>query len=136
MTVYAKLRSYSTPDLRDREPRQDRTLESIENKGAGFGRLEQTSCQIHYLEKQNLALKFFSKSCEASSLATDNFLLAVSLTQLLVHSEVVNQRAEIKESLDLETQVWMNSDLSRMDELEPYDWGESDPETIGEPIDW
>lgn len=37
-----------------------------------------------------------------------------------------------EETLDAETRAWHDSDLSRLGEYEPYDWGETDPETVGE----
>ena len=136
--TYPKFGDYSTPDLRDREPKRDKALELIESKIVGFGRLERTSCKIHYIEKQNLTSRSLPEFPETSNLAADSFLLAISLARLLIDKDVeaTRQKAEIEESIGLETQMWMNSDLSRMDELEPYDWGELDPETIGEPIDW
>lgn len=33
-----------------------------------------------------------------------------------------------------ETQAWLDTDLSRLDEVEPYDWGDADPTTLGEPL--
>lgn len=41
---------------------------------------------------------------------------------------------EAPESMDAETKAWMDSDLSRLGEYEPYDWGDTDPETLGKPI--
>lgn len=38
------------------------------------------------------------------------------------------------EPLDAETTAWHDSDLSRLGEYEPYDWGDTDPETVGEPL--
>jgi hypothetical protein len=38
------------------------------------------------------------------------------------------------EPMDAETRAWHDSDLSRLGEYEPYDWGDVDPETIGEPL--
>ncbi len=37
---------------------------------------------------------------------------------------------------DVEAQMraWHDADLSRLGEVEPYDWGDTDPETIGEPL--
>ncbi len=37
---------------------------------------------------------------------------------------------------DLEAQMsaWHDADLSRLGEVEPYDWGDADPETVGEPL--
>ena len=135
--TYSKHNDYSTPDLRDREPRQDRAFELIEDKRADFRRLEQISCQIQYREKKNLTSTLLSEFYEASNLFAKS-LLAISTMWLSIDKDsgVDSQRAKIEKSLDSEIQMWMNSDLSRMDELEPYDWGESDPETIGEPIDW
>jgi hypothetical protein len=33
-----------------------------------------------------------------------------------------------------EDKSWLESDLSNLFELEPYDWGEVDPQTTGKPI--
>jgi hypothetical protein len=35
---------------------------------------------------------------------------------------------------DTETAAWLNSDLSRLGEYEPYDWGEEDPEALGRAV--
>ncbi len=37
---------------------------------------------------------------------------------------------------DVEAQMraWHDADLSRLGEVEPYDWGDTDPETVGEPL--
>jgi hypothetical protein len=32
--------------------------------------------------------------------------------------------------------TWNDSDLSRLAEYEPYDWGDTDPETVGKPISY
>lgn len=29
---------------------------------------------------------------------------------------------------------WLESELSRLDEYEPYDWGDVDPLTLGKPV--
>lgn len=31
---------------------------------------------------------------------------------------------------------WLDSDLSRLEEYEPYDWGEIDPLTLGKPVQY
>ena len=51
----------------------------------------------------------------------------VALTDVL---EVVDVPAEV----DAETRAWMDSDLSRLGEYEPYDWGDEDPNTVGQPV--
>jgi hypothetical protein len=38
------------------------------------------------------------------------------------------------EPLDQESQDWQAADLSRLGEYEPFDWGEENPETLGQPI--
>ena len=44
---------------------------------------------------------------------------------------------EAKEDyVEKEIVAWLSADLTNMAELEPYDWGDIDPETVGEPIDW
>jgi hypothetical protein len=32
--------------------------------------------------------------------------------------------------------AWLDSDLSRLGEYEPYDWGDTDPESVGKPISY
>lgn len=39
-------------------------------------------------------------------------------------------------AVSAETQTWLDADLSRLDEIEPYDWGDADPNTLGEPISY
>ena len=36
-------------------------------------------------------------------------------------------------TLDDESRAWLDSDLSRLSEF-PYDWGEVDPDSVGEPL--
>ena len=36
--------------------------------------------------------------------------------------------------IDIEDQAWMNTDLSGLSDLEPYDWGDVDPRSLGKPI--
>jgi hypothetical protein len=49
-------------------------------------------------------------------------------------SELVDEvlRSYLEDAL-LE-KAWANADLSRLGDYEPYDWGDTDPETIGKPI--
>ncbi|WP_293914832.1 helix-turn-helix transcriptional regulator [Deinococcus sp.] len=35
---------------------------------------------------------------------------------------------------DSEARAWLGSDASRLGEFEPYDWGEADPYTLGQPV--
>jgi hypothetical protein len=37
---------------------------------------------------------------------------------------------------DQETKAWLESDLSRLGEYEPYDWGDEDPKTLGSPVEY
>lgn len=53
-----------------------------------------------------------------------------------VNASFRTKEPEAEHSLDKEAQLWLDADLSGMGELEPYDWGDVDPDTIGEPIDW
>jgi hypothetical protein len=32
--------------------------------------------------------------------------------------------------------AWLDSDLSRLGDYEPYDWGDTDPESVGKPISY
>jgi hypothetical protein len=38
------------------------------------------------------------------------------------------------EKMSQEDKSWLESDLSNLFELEPYDWGEVDPQTTDKPI--
>ncbi len=42
------------------------------------------------------------------------------------------QQASAERKLDAETQAWLDADLTP--ELPPYDWGDMDPMTAGEPV--
>jgi hypothetical protein len=50
----------------------------------------------------------------------------------------IQSRYEIRDDepmiLDEETRAWHDADLSKLGEYEPYDWGDTDPLTIGEPL--
>lgn len=37
--------------------------------------------------------------------------------------------------LDLESHAWLDADLSRLGEVEPYEWGAQDP-LAGDPVYW
>jgi hypothetical protein len=49
----------------------------------------------------------------------------VSLNDVL---EIVEEPVE---PMDIETRAWHDADLSRLGEVEPYDWGVSDPNSLG-----
>lgn len=38
------------------------------------------------------------------------------------------------ETMSQEDQDWLETDLSRLSEFEPYDWGDVDPTTLGKPV--
>jgi hypothetical protein len=38
------------------------------------------------------------------------------------------------ETMNPEDQDWLETDLSHISELEPYDWGDIDPTTLGKPV--
>jgi hypothetical protein len=38
------------------------------------------------------------------------------------------------EPIHPEDQDWLETDLSHLSELEPYDWGDTDPSTLGKPV--
>ena len=38
------------------------------------------------------------------------------------------------EAMDREDKDWLEADLSHSSEIEPYDWGDIDPKTTGQPI--
>lgn len=44
------------------------------------------------------------------------------------------QQAPLDEAMDADTQAWLESDLSHLGEFEPYDWGDTDPESLGNPV--
>jgi hypothetical protein len=37
--------------------------------------------------------------------------------------------------LSAEDRAWMRADLSRLGDVEPYDFGGADPETLGDPVE-
>lgn len=45
--------------------------------------------------------------------------------------KTIQQSEAIKAKPDLE---WLDSDISRLGEHEPYDWGGVDPLTLGKPV--
>ena len=57
--TYPKFGDYSTPDLRDRDSRQDGTLTLIDAEKVVFERYRQALI-VHYLEKQSLLMTFRS----------------------------------------------------------------------------
>ena len=139
-----KYKDYSPPeDLRDRNPRQNKALEFVAGERMRLEEYEQIIYHAHhhdrlrYYSRQSSVELIFSTILETTNVAERDLIIAL-LTKL--HSREGDKAAskETKEelSLDIETRAWLNSDLSIMEELEPYDWGDSDPETIGESIDW
>jgi hypothetical protein len=39
-----------------------------------------------------------------------------------------------RELMDQKDKDWLESDLSHFSEIEPYDWGDVDPASLGKPI--
>jgi hypothetical protein len=68
--------------------------------------------------------------------AKDQLIAALENLPESVLQETLNHVQCSKKAIDMdaEDQAWMNSDLSRLSEFEPYDWGEMDPATAGHPI--
>lgn len=48
----------------------------------------------------------------------------------------IQSRSEVETDglMDEETLAWHEADLSKLGDYEPYDWGDKDPLTIGEPL--
>jgi hypothetical protein len=46
----------------------------------------------------------------------------------------VIEEPEPLEDWDAESKAWMDSDLSRLGEVDPYDWGDIDPDSLGAPV--
>ncbi len=57
------------------------------------------------------------------------------LADLTGESVTPNDLLEVIEEpvdeMDLETRAWQNSDLSQLGKVAPYDWGSTDPKTLG-----
>lgn len=53
-----------------------------------------------------------------------------TVTDLLEYDDA----AQGEPDLEAQTWAWESADLSRLGEYEPYDWGDTDPETVGEPL--
>ena len=63
------------------------------------------------------------------------------MSQVLVPSNLffpmtqpVNFLSESKPSEKRGDRDWLDSNLSRLEDYEPYDWGEIDPLTLGKPV--
>lgn len=58
-----------------------------------------------------------------------------SLIKLLVRMQSqAPAQDKSTEVMDDETKAWHDADLSKLSDYEPYDWGDIDPLTIGEPL--
>ncbi len=44
-------------------------------------------------------------------------------------------KAKQEREVDAEARAWLDADLSRLGEFEPYEWGDQDP-LDGEPVYW
>ena len=55
------------------------------------------------------------------------------VAEIIDFAEYLELKAE--RALDRETKNWLDADLSRLSEIEPYDWAGTDP-LAGEPIYW
>jgi hypothetical protein len=51
-------------------------------------------------------------------------------------SKVVDELLRVHLEDVLLEKTWLDSDLSRLGDYEPYDWGDTDPETMGKPISY
>jgi hypothetical protein len=54
------------------------------------------------------------------------------LIKFLGHTVVTQETSE--QVMDEESRAWHDADLSNLSDYEPYDWGDVDPMTIGEPL--
>lgn len=61
-----------------------------------------------------------------------------ALRRLTGQPVAINDVLEIIEepilTMDLETRAWHDCDISRLGEIEPYDWGDLDPNTLGRAV--
>lgn len=51
-------------------------------------------------------------------------------------NQSVNFLNQSKSSEKTGDKDWLDSDLSRLEDYEPYDWGETDPLTLGKPVQY
>ena len=56
------------------------------------------------------------------------------LEQLTGKHYTVTDLLEYEPGAADDDRAWLDADLSRLGEIEPYDWGDEDPETLGEPL--
>lgn len=49
-------------------------------------------------------------------------------------TQQLNPKQSTASILSDNQQDWLNSDISCLEAYEPYDWGETDPLTLGKPI--
>jgi hypothetical protein len=75
---------------------------------------------------------------EGEAIMTTKDLLIAALEDApeSIMQETLNYVQQLKRTteMDAEDRAWMDSDLSRLGEFEPYDWGDLDPATAGHPI--
>jgi hypothetical protein len=60
--------------------------------------------------------------------------LREAITEKLTKEGLMQPKTVEFEAMDQEDRDWLESDLSHLSELEPYDWGDTDPQTTGKPI--
>ena len=63
-------------------------------------------------------------------------LVAQAQTLETLFAKLSNKVSGFSHQLDPESQSWLESDLSRLGEHEPYDWGDLNPLTLGEPVEY
>jgi hypothetical protein len=49
-------------------------------------------------------------------------------------AETMQSKTVDLEAMDQKDKNWLEADLSYLSELEPYEWGDADPQLIGKPI--
>jgi hypothetical protein len=68
------------------------------------------------------------------SLPSKAVWLREAIAEKLTREGLMQTKTVKSEAMDQENKDWLESDLSRLSELELYDWGDVDPETTGQPI--
>lgn len=78
-------------------------------------------------ESERISLEVFDKVLAGLEQLTGQSVGVADLLERAVNGPEVND-------LEAQTRGWHDADLSRLGEYEPCDWGDSDPETVGEPL--
>jgi hypothetical protein len=68
------------------------------------------------------------------SLSNRSAWLREAIAEKLTREGLMQSKTVEIEIMDREDKDWLESDLSHFSEIEPYDWGDADPQLIGKPI--